>query len=35
MQVASFVGEASWTYLNTPFLYAHNGFVTEDSVDPP
>jgi len=24
------VGEALWTYLNTPFLYAHEGFITEE-----
>jgi hypothetical protein len=28
--VAYFVGEALWTYLNTPFLYTHEGFVTEE-----
>ena len=25
-----FVGEALWTYLNTPFLYTQEGFVTEE-----
>jgi hypothetical protein len=30
IQVAYFVGEALWTYLNTPFLYTHEGFVTEE-----
>jgi hypothetical protein len=25
-----FVGEALWTYLNTPFLYTHPGFFTEE-----
>jgi hypothetical protein len=30
IHVAYFVGEALWTYLNTPFLYAHEGFVTEE-----
>jgi hypothetical protein len=29
-QVAYFVGEALWTYLNTPFLYTHDGFTTEE-----
>jgi hypothetical protein len=28
--VAYFVGEALWTYLNTPFLYTHEGFGTEE-----
>jgi hypothetical protein len=28
--VTYFVGEALWTYLNTPFLYTHEGFVTEE-----
>ncbi len=28
--VAYFVGEALWTYLNTPFLYTQKGFVTEE-----
>jgi len=28
--VAYFVGEALWTYLNTPFLYTHEGFATEE-----
>jgi hypothetical protein len=28
--VAYFQGEALWTYLNTPFLYTHAGFVTEE-----
>jgi len=30
LHVAYFVGEALWTYLNTPFLYTHDGFVTEE-----
>jgi hypothetical protein len=30
VQVVYFVGEALWTYLNTPFLYTHEGFVTEE-----
>ena len=30
IQVAYFQGEALWTYLNTPFLYTHEGFVTEE-----
>jgi hypothetical protein len=30
IQVVYFVGEALWTYLNTPFLYAREGFVTEE-----
>jgi hypothetical protein len=30
IQVAYFVGEALWTYLNTPFLYTNDGFVTEE-----
>ncbi len=30
LHVAYFVGEALWTYLNTPFLYTHEGFVTEE-----
>ena len=30
IQVAYFVGEALWTYLNTPFLYTHDGFLTEE-----
>jgi len=30
IHVAYFVGEALWTYLNTPFLYTHEGFVTEE-----
>ena len=30
IQVAYFVGEALWTYLNTPFLYTHDGFATEE-----
>jgi hypothetical protein len=30
IHVAYFVGEALWTYLNTPFLYTHHGFVTEE-----
>ena len=28
--VAYFQGEALWTYLNTPFLYTHEGFTTEE-----
>ena len=28
--VAYFQGEALWTYLNTPFLYTHEGFVSEE-----
>ncbi len=28
--VAYFVGEALWTYLNTPFLYTHEGFASEE-----
>jgi hypothetical protein len=30
VHVAYFVGEALWTYLNTPFLYTHEGFATEE-----
>jgi hypothetical protein len=30
VHVVYFVGEALWTYLNTPFLYTHEGFVTEE-----
>jgi hypothetical protein len=30
IQVAYFVGEALWTYLNTPFLYTHEGFTSEE-----
>jgi hypothetical protein len=30
IQVTYFVGEALWTYLNTPFLYTHEGFVTKE-----
>lgn len=30
IQVIYFVGEALWTYLNTPFLYTHEGFITEE-----
>jgi hypothetical protein len=30
IHVAYFQGEALWTYLNTPFLYTHAGFVTEE-----
>ena len=30
IQVAYFVGEPLWTYLNTPFLYTHDGFTTEE-----
>ena len=28
--VAYFQGEALWTYLNTPFLYTHDGFTSEE-----
>jgi hypothetical protein len=30
IHVAYFVGEALWTYLNTPFLYTHDGFGEEE-----
>jgi hypothetical protein len=30
IDVAYFVGEALWTYLSTPFLYTHDGFITEE-----
>jgi hypothetical protein len=30
LHVAYFQGEALWTYLNTPFLYAQPGFATEE-----
>jgi hypothetical protein len=30
IHVSYFLGEALWTYLNTPFLYTHEGFVTEE-----
>jgi hypothetical protein len=30
IHVAYFSGEALWTYLNTPFLYAQEGFKTEE-----
>src|SRR5271154_2327096 len=30
IDVAYFVGEALWTYLNTPFLYTRDGFATEE-----
>src|SRR5271163_2881338 len=30
IDVAYFVGEALWTYLNTPFLYTRAGFTTEE-----
>jgi hypothetical protein len=30
IHVAYFCGEALWTYLNTPFLYTHDGFSTEE-----
>jgi hypothetical protein len=30
IHVIYFVGEALWTYLNTPFLYTHEGFATEE-----
>jgi len=30
MHLAYFIGEALWTYLNTPFLYTRPGFVTEE-----
>jgi hypothetical protein len=32
IHVAYFVGEALWTYLNTPFLYTYEGFVTEEII---
>jgi hypothetical protein len=31
LHLAYFVGEALWTYLNTPFLYTWPGFVTEET----
>src|SRR5579863_4762577 len=30
LHVTYFVGEALWTYLNTPFLYTHGGFISEE-----
>jgi hypothetical protein len=30
LHVAYFQGEALWTYLNSPFLYAQPGFITEE-----
>jgi hypothetical protein len=30
IQAAYFAGEALWTYLNTPFVYTRQGFVTEE-----
>ena len=30
VHVAYFCGEALWTYLNTPFLYTHEGFASEE-----
>jgi len=30
IHVVYFVGEALWTYLNTPFLYTQEGFATEE-----
>lgn len=30
IHVAYFSGEALWTYLNTPFVYTHEGFVVEE-----
>jgi hypothetical protein len=30
IHVIYFVGEALWTYLNTPFLYTHEGFTTQE-----
>jgi hypothetical protein len=30
IHVVYFVGEALWTYLNTPFLYTYEGFTTEE-----
>jgi hypothetical protein len=30
IDVVYFVGEALWTYLNTPFLYTYDGFTTEE-----
>jgi hypothetical protein len=30
IHVTYFAGEALWTYLNTPFLYTHHGFTTEE-----
>lgn len=30
IDVAYFCGEALWTYLNTPFLYTHEGFASEE-----
>jgi hypothetical protein len=30
LHVAYFSGEALWTYINTPFLYTHEGFTSEE-----
>lgn len=30
IHVIYFVGEALWTYLNTPFLYTYDGFISEE-----
>lgn len=30
IHVAYFVCEALWTYLNTPFLYTHGGFISQE-----
>lgn len=30
IQAVYFAGEALWTYLNTPFLFTHQGFQTEE-----
>jgi hypothetical protein len=30
IDVTYFVGESLWTYLNTPFLYTHEGFATQE-----
>jgi len=30
VHVVYFVGEALWTYLNTPFLYTYEGFISEE-----
>ena len=31
IRMVYFVGEALWTYLNTPFLYTYEGFTTEET----
>ena len=31
IRMVYFVGEALWTYLNTPFLYTYKGFTTEET----